>query len=106
MDVFFNEIIDSSNAPQFNDGGVRIFCAWVETWEKKKLSTTGDAIYKERLVSKYGGLKWLDPDNTYTIQVAHPKYTPVNKQRVNNKYHILATLEGYDLSIPQEYQLI
>ena len=26
-------------------------------------------------------------------------------QRGNNKYHILATLEGYDLSIPPEAQL-
>ena len=32
-------------APQSNDGEVRIFSAWIETWDKKKLGTTGDPIF-------------------------------------------------------------
>ena len=105
MDVFCNEIIDSLEAPQSNDGEVRIFCAWIENWERKNLGPTGDPIFGARLVSKYGGLKWLDPDNNYTLQVAHPNKMSFNKLRGDNKYHILATLEGCDLSIPPEAQL-
>ena len=57
MDVFFNEIIDSVDAPQSNDGEVGIFHALVETWKKKDLGPTGDPIFKARLVSKYKGLQ-------------------------------------------------
>ena len=57
MDVFWNEIIDSVDAPQSNDGEVGIFHALVETWKKKDLGPTGDPIFKARLVSKYKGLQ-------------------------------------------------
>ena len=82
-----------------------IFCAWVETWEKKKLIPTRDLIFEAILLRKYGGLKWLDPDNNYTFCVAFPDKTSFKKQRGNNKYHTLATLERYDLSIPPKPQL-
>ena len=45
MGVFCNEIIDFSDAPQSNNGEVRIFHAGVETWDKKELGTTGDSIF-------------------------------------------------------------
>ena len=105
MGVFFNEIIDQFDVPQSIDGEVGIFCAWVETWEKKKLGPTGDTVFEVRLVSKCGGLKWLDHDNNYTLWLAQPKNMSFNKQRENNKYHILVTLQGCDLSIPPEDQL-
>ena len=56
-------------------------------------------------MSKYGGLRWIDPDNNYTLRVAHPTNMAFNKQRGENKHHILATLEGNDISIPPEAQL-
>ena len=105
MGLFFNDIIDSLDAPQSNDGEMRIFCEWVETWEKKKLGNTGDPIFEIILVRKYGFLKWIDPDNSYTLWVAHPNRIYFNKKSRNNKYHICATLEEYDLSIPPEAQL-
>ena len=54
---------------------------------------------------KYRGLKWIDPDNNYNLRVAHPYKMFFIRKRVNNKYHILVTLESYDLIIPSEAQL-
>ena len=39
------------------NGEVAIFCAWVKTWETKKIGTNGDAIFESRLVRKYGSFK-------------------------------------------------
>ena len=104
MDLFCNEIINLLYTPP-NDIEVRIFCARVETWEKDKLGPTGDPMFEARLVSQYRGLKWIDPDNNYTLRVAHTNNMYFKNQRGNNKYHILLTLEGYDLSIPPGAQL-
>ena len=91
MDVFCNEITHLLDAPQSNDGEVRIFNARVETWYNKKLGPTGDPIFKARLVRKYGGLKWIDPDNNYTLWVSHLNKMSFINQRGKNMYHILAT---------------
>ena len=105
MYVFFNKIINLLDVPQYNDGEARIFCAWVETCEKKKLGTTGDHIFKAILVRKYRYLKWFDLYNDYNLRVAHPDKMSFIKQRENNKYHILATLDGYYISFSLESQL-
>ena len=81
MDVFCNEIIDLLDAPQSNGGEMRIFHAWFETWEKRKLSPTGDPIFDLRILRKYGGLKWIYYDNKFTIQVVNPNKMSFNKQR-------------------------
>ena len=52
-----------------------IFHGWFETWDKKKLGTTGDPIFESRIVRKYRDLKWIDPDNYYTLWVANPNNT-------------------------------
>ena len=44
MDIFCNEIIDLLGCALSNDGEVSIFLAWVETWDKEKLGSTGDPI--------------------------------------------------------------
>ena len=92
MDGFFGQIIDSLENNQsdvngeMNDNGeVRIFLAWIETWETKKIGPNGDAIFEARLVRRYGILKWLDLDNEFSLKVAHPNRTNFNKQRDNNK---------------------
>jgi len=58
MDVHCKEIIDSLETSNDQEGDdVRIFRAWVEEWEKRKIGPQGDVIFKARLVRKYGGLK-------------------------------------------------
>ena len=70
MDDFCGQILDSmennqlySNGGTNTNGGVRIFRAWVETWETDKIGPNGDALFEARLVRKYGSLKWINPDN-------------------------------------------
>ena len=51
-----------------------------------------------RLVRKYGGLQWLDPDDEYSIRTAHPDMMYFQKDRGNNRYVVFAMKEGYDLN--------
>ena len=105
MDGYCQEIIDSLATQVNNDADdVRIFRAWVEEWEKKKIGPQGDVIFEARLVRKYGGLKWLDPDNNFSVRVSHPERMSFTKARGNNKYDILATMNGYDCdSAPESH---
>ena len=82
-----------------------IFHGWFETWDKKKLGTTGDPIFESRIVRKYRDLKWIDPDNYYTLWNANPNNTSFIQKRGNSECHIFVKLEGYDISIPLEAQL-
>ncbi|KAL3798023.1 hypothetical protein ACHAW5_002626 [Stephanodiscus triporus] len=79
------------------DGDIRIFKAWQETWEKKKVGPGGDAVFRARLLRKYGGLKWFDQDSTpQRVFTAHPTKMQFEKVRGNNHYTVFGTLEGYD----------
>ena len=56
-----------------------------------KVGPSGHAKLEARLVRKYGGLKWLDPDkdeegNTYTSRTAHPDMMFFHKQHRHNQY--------------------
>ena len=52
MDDFWGQILDSLKNNQLDTNGetnangeVRIFCAWVEMWEKNKIGPNSDAIF-------------------------------------------------------------
>ena len=105
MNAYCQEIIESSEAQVHNDvDSVRIFRAWVEEWEQKKIGPQGDAVFEQRLVQKYGGLRWLDPDNNVSVRVFHPERMSFTKSRGNNHYDILATMNGYDIHSTPESQ--
>ena len=53
---------------------------------------------------KYVILKWIDPENEFSLMVAHPNSMNFNKHQGNNKYNIFATMEGYDINIPHVSQ--
>ena len=57
-----------------------------------------------RLVRKYGSLKWLDPENQYSLWIAHPDIMNFNKQRGENKYNIFANMEVYNRKISLDNQ--
>jgi hypothetical protein len=42
----------------------RLFHTWREDWETVS-SKTNDLVHETRLLRKYGGLRWLDPDSEY-----------------------------------------
>ena len=77
----------------------RIVRAWKETWETKLLSKRNE-IYEARLLRKYGGLKWRDPDNNNAIVTADPKcmYYWKEKRGVAPDYFVAGMLSGYDKS--------
>ena len=98
MDAFCGEIeagLEMDNDTR--DGDIRIFKAWQETWEKKKVGPGGDAVFRARLLRKYGGLKWFDQDSTpQRVFTAYPTKMQFEKVRGNNHYTVFGTLEGYD----------
>ena len=53
----------------------RILRAWKESWEDEE-TKKADPVVEARLVRKYGGLQWNDPDNVDRLTTSHP-YTQV-----------------------------
>ena len=95
LDLLCNDTVESAAA--LPKKTARIFRAWEEEWEKVKIGPGGDDVHEARLVSKYGGLRWLDADNGYRVCETHPNEMFFEKKRGNNKYIIFATYQGFDL---------
>ena len=62
LDFLDNNESDADGETNAN-GVLRIFSAWVETLETKKIWPNGDAIFEARFVRKSVSLKWLDSEN-------------------------------------------
>ena len=77
-----------------------IFRAWKEGWECME-TTKRDVIFENRLVMKYRGIKWYDPENEERIIHAHPKemYWKRERKRKDKSnhtgYYVLGCAEGY-----------
>ena len=78
----------------------RIFRAWEETWEKRMIGPRGDKVQEARLLRKYGGIKWLNPDRNMVF-TARTDMMYFEKKRGDNQYHILGVADGYDLNVDQ-----
>ncbi|EJK52445.1 hypothetical protein THAOC_28275 [Thalassiosira oceanica] len=94
LDNYLSEINIELEA-RIKEGDTRLFRAWLETWEQEDVGPTGNNYFHARLVKKYGGLKWLDPDTGFSVRTAHPKMMYFHKERNNNGYHVLACMDGY-----------
>ena len=60
----------------------RIFKAYLEDWEQEAI-TKRDAVNQARLLKKYGGLNWLDPDHENMMLYSDSEklhWTRVNKK--------------------------
>ena len=107
MDPFCKEIVQVLVTEEDDGSDVRIVRFWEETWEKKEVGPNGHARLEARIVRKYSGLQWLDPDNTvnsYSHRTTHPDQVYFEKKRGNNRYHIFALRDGYDLNLAAEKQ--
>ncbi len=82
----------------------RIFQAWLEGWEKVDTGPQGDCVLEQRILKKYGGLKFVDPDSDKEFTV-HPDQAMFEKERGNNCYELFCTLDGFDDSIAINKQL-
>ena len=96
LDHFCEEIIES--ARKLPPKEARIFRAWEEGWEKRRVGPEGDDRFEAALVAKYGGLCWLDIEYNYRRVETHPTKMFFQKKRGDNKYMIFATYEGFDLN--------
>ena len=57
-----NFTADETNEAPIVNNPIRKFNAWKEDWEKVS-SQTNDVVHETKLLRKYGGLRWLDPDS-------------------------------------------
>ena len=91
MNEFCQEIVDGLLQEEDQDeGGVRVLRAWQESWEKRKVDPKGDSIFQARLVWKYGGLCWTDPDDGDTFRTAHPDQIFFQKKKGNNQCQVFS----------------
>ena len=87
----------------------KVFRAWKEGWEEEE-TKKADAIIEARLVRKYGGIKWNDPDNENRLVTSHPKQMYWKRERKRKDgsnhtgYYVLATVDGYDMDAPADEQ--
>ncbi|KAL7532944.1 hypothetical protein ACHAWF_009154 [Thalassiosira exigua] len=99
MDTFCGEMLEKVGASKQAPSDVnKVLRAWEENWEKKKIGPGGDEILEARLIRKYEGLQWLDPDNGYTRRTSHPNQMYFNKARGQNKYYIIGAFDGFDFN--------
>lgn len=83
----------------------RVFRAWCEKWERKKLTAKGDPIFEAKLVNKYGGMKWIDIDNPkMPVVSAHPTKMRFYQLKSNNRYDVLAIGDTFDVSKHEDDQ--
>ena len=93
--IFYEEIIES--AWKLLQKEARIFRAWEEGLENRKVGPEKDDRFEAALLAKYGGLCWLDIEYNYRRVETHLTKFVFQKKRGDNKYMIFATYEGFDL---------
>lgn len=74
----------------------RIFKAYIEDWEEEAIKKR-DIVNKTKLLSKYGGLTWKDPDNGNTVLNSSStllKWTRITK--TGGGYCVMAHDPNYD----------
>ena len=67
------------------------------------LGPSGEYIFEARLIRKYGGLEWFDPDDNVEF-TAHPNKMHFEKRRGNNWYLILGILDGFNLDYDENHE--
>ena len=102
LDLYCEEIVES--AKKLPPAKARLFRCWEEEWEKVHVGPKGNVVLESRLVEKYGGLRWLHPDNGYRICEAHPTKMFFQKKKGDNRYLPFATYHGFDLNKDLESQ--
>ena len=78
----------------------RFFRAWMEPWEKELL-THNDPVTHEKFLTKYGGLRWYDPDDGiyYTADALKMEFLKTKKDR---GFAVVGLKDSYDLEDVRE----
>ena len=74
----------------------RIFRAYMEDWEIKAIKKE-DVVNRSKLLTKYGGLSWMDPDHDNIILHSDPK-----ELKWNRGYSVLARDPLYNENDPNK----
>jgi hypothetical protein len=83
----------------------RIFKAYMEDWEKETIQKR-DILNESKLLKKYGGLRWLDPDNGNILLYVDKNtlhWTRVNKKN-GGGYCVNAIGPGYIENDPENHK--
>jgi hypothetical protein len=103
MDEFCKEISDGLEVDKaIRTGKIRIFKAWRKRWEIVKLGPNGDIVLEARLLRKYGGIKWFDPDSEQVF-TSHMTKMHFEKKRGDNQYNVFGILQGYDMDLADDH---
>jgi hypothetical protein len=68
----FERMIDEENEEKDTKKAPRVFKAFIEDWEQDAMKKR-DPVNEAKLLKKYGGLSWNDPDNNNAVLTAHGK---------------------------------
>jgi hypothetical protein len=73
----------------------RLFNAWIEDWEEDAIKRK-DPVNEAKLLKKYGGLHWLDPDNNNIELFSERNYMYWHRSfRQGSGYTLIAYDEFY-----------
>ena len=99
-DDFADPGLDVPSSAQPTTPKSRVFRAWVEDWERDAI-VKQDPVNEARLLQKYGGLNWLDPDRDeiFMSSKAVMHWSPMRGAR---GYCVMGILESHDPSNPTE----
>jgi len=77
----------------------RVFRAWVEEWEKECIKDK-DAVAEVRLLEKYKGLAFFDPEDkiTYTIESKNMEWFRARKKKgIDGGWYVVATSDDDEI---------
>ena len=77
----------------------RVFRAWVEEWEKE-CTNNKDAVAEVRLLEKYKGLVFYDPEdkNTYMIESKKMEWYKQSKRKgIDGCWYVVATSDDDEI---------
>jgi hypothetical protein len=77
----------------------RVFRAWVEDWETECIKDN-DVVSEMRLLEKYKGLAFFDPDDkvTYTIESNNMQWFRASKKRgIDGGWYVVATSDDDEM---------
>lgn len=74
---------------------VRIFKAWKEDWEQAAILKR-DPVSEARILEKYGGLQWFDPDKSLMCTAGKDELVWTRKWGIKGGYCVQVFNENYD----------
>jgi hypothetical protein len=92
--------LNMTTSPVITTPKQRIFRAWLETWELTAKAKQ-DPVNEAKLLLKYGGLVWFDPDTKQTFMASSDKMHWCS-MRGSRGYCLLGLLDTYDANAPNE----